>query len=1087
MSSSTSNFTLTLVELATTWVVQSTLLLIVGLTIAACLRRFGPAFQSVVYRVTLCAVLLCPIVTQVFAAAGLSLLTFDLQSQAKRNPIDSTYSQQQASLEPNEHKHTSLDLPSTTAPLVSNELANKQPAITSQVEVTHDAKVYSNEESSTQPPVNSDATSLNRFALSFPVVMGLLTVWVAGSIWFGVKIVLDWLSTDSLRRKSHPSEEMAAQVCSDIAMQLGVKPPRVLSTPFLNSPCLFGHLRPVVLVPEETEQSTYPQVFLHELAHLRRADWLWNLIGRITHALIWFQPFAWILVRRNAAVAEDVCDDYVLEHGCNREGYVSQLLEIAERSLPQAAIAGVSMVGFRSTLGRRAHRILDTTRALSTRASRRFACCAFAVTLAMTLSVGSVYLASPRIAEADGLNVTPSQDSPETEKVDHDSDIVQASGVVLGPDGKPVEGATVCFVNWLLAENNVHRPLSETTTDASGHFQLAFRKSSINRNIGQADQWKNTILAVRKPGYGPDSITYRNMKDPSDLSLQLVEDDVPIEGQIVDLEGQPIAGVSIKVLSIAVPKTDLSGWIESVKNGEDLYHSYSQHIDRSFPNVVNRDIKTDQDGRFRINNLGRDRVVSLTVQGPTVAYSNFRVMTRLHDPITRETGTFFPKKETTYGAQFRRTAAPTQVIRGIVRDAETKQPLAGVGVESWMFAGTRLAANRVLRTESDSEGKFELAGMPKGDGNVILANPRDGQPYLMREIEIPNKVGLGPVDVDVELNRGVVIRGRITDKKTGEPVIARLHYLPFTDNEFAIATPEFDDNQNTNGYQTRYESKPDGTYELIGLPGRAIIGVQAIGRAYRRGVGSESIEGANEHGHFNTYNNPIMASTKWPNLLVEVDLPADTKTHELDAELDPGESVSIEVVDTQQIPIIGVTTDGLMPSGYEGPQHEARFDVIGLSPNETRTVVLHHKERNIGQVVRVGGTDALRTIKLESCAKVKGQLLDEDGDPLPGVGLRTHVLPFGDFGKSLPPSSTDRFGRFEITLIPGTKYAIDAQGPKIRFKTVIRELAIQPGETKDLGPMKLKGREFVQMLDSQTKTSGESDSSKLEERIAQTE
>ena len=260
------------------------------------------------------------------------------------------------------------------------------------------------------------------------------------------------------------------------------------------------------------------------------------------------------------------------------------------------------------------------------------------------------------------------------------------------------------------------------------------------------------------------------------------------------------------------------------------------------------------------------------------------------------------------------------MIRGVVRDAETKEPIAGVRIESFIFAGTHLASNRVLRTVSDSERRFELAGMPKGEGNVILANPRDGQPYLMQNVDVPNQVGLGPVDVDIELHRGVVIKGRVTDKKTGEPVIARLHYLPFLENKFAQAAIEFDENQNAHGFQTRYESKPDGTYELVGLPGRAIVGVECIGRPYRTGVGADQIEGRNEHGHFQTYNNPIIPSAKWPNTLVEINPDAGTDTLDLDLQLDPGETVTLHIVDRDGRPVAGVVPNGLSPHGYSGDQ-----------------------------------------------------------------------------------------------------------------------------------------------------------------------
>ena len=77
------------------------------------------------------------------------------------------------------------------------------------------------------------------------------------------------------------------------------------------------------------------------------------------------------------------------------------------------------------------------------------------------------------------------------------------------------------------------------------------------------------------------------------------------------------------------------------------------------------------------------------------------------------------------------------------------------------------------------------------------------------------------------------------------------------------------------GHQDRYESKPDGTFEVIGLPGRAIVGAECVGRPYRRGVGADEIAGMTERGHFPTYGNPLPANKKWLNTLVEIDVDPD--------------------------------------------------------------------------------------------------------------------------------------------------------------------------------------------------------------------
>src|SRR5262249_40898233 len=96
------------------------------------------------------------------------------------------------------------------------------------------------------------------------------------------------------------------------------------------------------------------------------------------------------------ATAEEVCDDYVVAFGADRGRYAGLLLELAERRLPPLAPAAVSMISLRSLLARRITRILDSTRALATRAGRRAIAATLVGGLAGTLLVGLIHVGTDR-------------------------------------------------------------------------------------------------------------------------------------------------------------------------------------------------------------------------------------------------------------------------------------------------------------------------------------------------------------------------------------------------------------------------------------------------------------------------------------------------------------------------------------------------------------------------------------------------------------------------------------------------------------------------------------------------------------------
>src|SRR5260370_31216672 len=106
----------------------------------------------------------------------------------------------------------------------------------------------------------------------------------------------------------------------------------------------------------------------------------------------------------------------------------------------------------------------------------------------------------------------------------------------------------------------------------------------------------------------------------------------------------------------------------------------------------------------------------------------------------------------------------------MVRDRDTKKPLAGVTIRSLKLAHKPRRTYDFVQTTSDEQGRYRLTGMPKGEGNQVLLVPRDDQPYLKVPVDVPEGVGLDPLTVDIQLKRGVGVEGNVTDKGTGKPV-----------------------------------------------------------------------------------------------------------------------------------------------------------------------------------------------------------------------------------------------------------------------------------------------------------------------------
>jgi TonB family protein len=70
-------------------------------------------------------------------------------------------------------------------------------------------------------------------------------------------------------------------------------------------------------------------VLHHELEHIRRGDWIVQLLGEILRAVYWFNPLVWIVCRRLRYESEHACDDAVLSRGVQPTDYAALLVDLA--------------------------------------------------------------------------------------------------------------------------------------------------------------------------------------------------------------------------------------------------------------------------------------------------------------------------------------------------------------------------------------------------------------------------------------------------------------------------------------------------------------------------------------------------------------------------------------------------------------------------------------------------------------------------------------------------------------------------------------------------------------------------------------
>lgn len=118
-----------------------------------------------------------------------------------------------------------------------------------------------------------------------------------------------------------------------VAAQMGIKKPvHIWMSEFITSPVTIGFLKPVILMPlaaiNHLSVQQMESVLLHELSHIRRHDYLINLVINFIQAILYFNPFVKAFVRIVEKEREKSCDETVLQFQYNSFDYATALLTL---------------------------------------------------------------------------------------------------------------------------------------------------------------------------------------------------------------------------------------------------------------------------------------------------------------------------------------------------------------------------------------------------------------------------------------------------------------------------------------------------------------------------------------------------------------------------------------------------------------------------------------------------------------------------------------------------------------------------------------------------------------------------------------
>jgi beta-lactamase regulating signal transducer with metallopeptidase domain len=203
------------------------------------------------------------------------------------------------------------------------------------------------------------------------------TMWMAGA---GVSVLILLIGVGRLAWVAASARRVAggrwAATADGIAREYGLRRPVIILQS--DHPALlvtWGFVQPKVILPRAAQgwsDARIRVVLSHELAHIKRGDWLMQMLAEMVRAGYWFNPVMWIACRRLRQESEQATDDVVLHAGINGSEYAAHLLDLARAFARHRPWLPAPAIARPSSLERRVSAMLNTRvdRAPISRASR---------------------------------------------------------------------------------------------------------------------------------------------------------------------------------------------------------------------------------------------------------------------------------------------------------------------------------------------------------------------------------------------------------------------------------------------------------------------------------------------------------------------------------------------------------------------------------------------------------------------------------------------------------------------------------------------------------------------------------------------
>lgn len=179
----------------------------------------------------------------------------------------------------------------------------------------------------------------------------IVIVWWLGMLFFLLRMCFGYYWWTRLRFGTHQLvPEAWQQVLLNLREKMNIsKNVRFRLSDQISSPLLLGHIKPFILFPlamvNQLSIREVEAILAHELSHLRRYDYLLNVLQLFIEAVFYYHPAIWWLGHEVRALREQSCDDLAVRHTGNSLAYAKTLLRVADHRKETSTKFALGLLG----------------------------------------------------------------------------------------------------------------------------------------------------------------------------------------------------------------------------------------------------------------------------------------------------------------------------------------------------------------------------------------------------------------------------------------------------------------------------------------------------------------------------------------------------------------------------------------------------------------------------------------------------------------------------------------------------------------------------------------------------------------------